>query len=160
MILLDTTDRLTAHLEKMMSQSPEAGIEKMAPEKAYRKGIEDSLTLIRTHIEQCSKATETKNATMAHPTEEKQPQLSQMPPAQVIKLDLNDPKKIEESGFGLTDLIEAAFHFENRLIELLADDNTIPYDAYESLDSRQLGKIIHHCAKKILQLPSTNSGES
>ena len=160
MIVLDTIDSLVAHLEKMITQRPPSGIEKMDPKKAYKKGLEESLTLFRTHLEQSKKVAEPENAPMSHSIKEKQPQLYQMSPDQVIRLSLNDLEKIEESGFGLPNLIEAAFHFENRLLELLADDNTIPYDSYESLDSGQLGKIIHHCAEKILQLPSTNSEES
>jgi len=77
--------------------------------------------------------------------------LHEMTATQVV-LD-NNEKRIDE--YSHTELIEAAFIFENRLMELLGDTNPITYEAYAELSHTQLTKIIKNCAEQICKIENT-----
>lgn len=70
--------------------------------------------------------------------------LHQMPAHTVAETDL--------ARFTREDLVEAAFGFENALMELLGDDNTMPMEIYQHLAPVQLEDIIQSAVEKICRI--------
>ncbi|WDP92231.1 MAG: hypothetical protein HUN04_21905 [Desulfobacter sp.] len=54
-----------------------------------------------------------------------------------------------------TELAEAAFTFENELMALLGDDNTMPMEAYSGMDESGLIKVIGAAVDNICRLRSS-----
>lgn len=74
--------------------------------------------------------------------------LHEMTAAQVISD--NNTKEIKD--FSHSELMDAAFMFENQLMALLGDKNPIPYEAYTELSPTQLTDIIKNCAQQICKI--------
>ena len=74
--------------------------------------------------------------------------LHQLPAEDVAGLDLaglSDVSTLPAQGLAphsTTDLVEAAFTFENELMALLGDENSMPYEVYERMDDAQLLPVI------------------
>lgn len=81
--------------------------------------------------------------------------LHKMTAAQVTALNIsrNSEKSIKE--YSHDELREAAFTFENQLMQLLEDINPISYEAYSELSSTQLTGIIINCTEQICKIQNT-----
>ncbi len=81
--------------------------------------------------------------------------LHEMTAAQVATLNIsgNSEKGIED--FSHTELMEAAFIFENQLMQLLEDINPISYETYSELSHTQLTDIIKNCTEQICKIGNT-----
>lgn len=79
-------------------------------------------------------------------------QLHNMTAAQVTSLSFPDNKEKEIEDYSHTELMEAAFVFENQLMELLGDINPVSYEAYSVLPPAQLADIIKNCAEQICKI--------
>ena len=78
--------------------------------------------------------------------------LHEMTAEQVVTLNMSDNNTKEIKDYSHTELMDAAFMFENRLMELLGDINPILYEAYAELSHTQLTDIIKNCAEQICKI--------
>jgi hypothetical protein len=149
---INSFEQLEAQLEKRICGSDvpkELGTD---PFCAYKKGMQDALELVLRFKAHC------RSAKADHPAESSEKpaasalKLHQVPPENVVQLDLADPATRSKQKISHADMVEAAFHFENQLLGLLGDANTIPFDAYEGLAPETLAGIISQCAGKICRL--------
>lgn len=115
--------------------TPGAGNERAA----YARGLADALSLVRSLTPDTGTASPS-----ASQERNAAPKPHQMPPADVMGLDM--------AAVETDDLVEAAFTFETMLLDLLEDDNTLPYEVYTGLSRDQLSGIITKSAQKICQL--------
>lgn len=79
-------------------------------------------------------------------------QLHNMRAAQVASLNISDNKEKRIEEYSHTELMEAAFVFENQLMELLGDINPVSYETYADLPPAQLADIIKNCAEQICKI--------
>ena len=78
--------------------------------------------------------------------------LHQMTAAQVALLNISDNNEKGIKDYSRSELIEAAFMFENQLMELLGDINPALYEAYVELSHTQLTDIITNCVEQIYKI--------
>ncbi len=144
-------EQLEQQLKAMITKDNRSSVLDTDPLTAYQKGISDALELVRQFKKHSGPAGSGPETT-SPVTLNDDPKLYQCSPERVAQMDLADPDIRKNENITNADLTEAAFHFENQLLELLGDDNTIPYDAYEGLDPVKLAAIIHNCVEKICRL--------
>ncbi len=163
MILVDTNKRLEKHFENIYENCKNALQNELTKEnkiakKAYTKGIEDALTLVKLH------KTQSKNpgGTGSMPDESTQEQpaskkLYQMTWEEISETGLDNFNKNAIGQYSKEDLTEAAFKFESELIEYLGDINDVSFDAYTSLPPEKLVKIIMNSIADICRLKKNDS---
>jgi Asp-tRNA(Asn)/Glu-tRNA(Gln) amidotransferase B subunit len=157
-ILVDTLDRLKNHLTTIYQASKTRETESEATKaktehSEYTRGIKDALELISLHIKQ-SQNTESPTPLQPKKKEPKHQKLYEMHAQDIVTLTRNSQKSEIFKALPKDDLIETAFKFENELMQLLGDENTIPFDTYTDLSMDQLVKIIKNCTEKITQIIS------
>ncbi len=89
----------------------------------------------------------------AAPSPEK---LHQMTAAQVVSLFISDNCEKKKEDHSHTELMEAAFMFENQLMELLGDINPISFESYATLSQTRLSDIVKSCTEQIYQIERTD----
>ncbi len=144
-------EQLEQQLKAMIPKNNSSFVLDTDPLAAYQKGISDALELVHQFKKQYGPAGNGSETT-SPVTLNDDPKLYQCSPERVAQIDLADPDIRKNENITDADLTEAAFHFENQLLELLEDANTIPYDAYEGLDPVKLAGIIQNSVEKICQL--------
>ncbi len=155
-ILVDTLGRLNNHLTTIYQESKTRETEsetnnKKAEYRDYARGIKDALDLISLHIKQ-SQNEGNPAPTHSQKEEPKHPRLYEMHARDIVSLTRSSQKSVIFKTLPKEDLIESAFKFENELMQLLGDENTIPFDSYTDLSIEQLTKITKNCAEKITQI--------
>ncbi len=157
-ILVDTLDRLENHLATIYKESKtresESKTAKKKPEYGeYTRGIKDALGLISLHIKQSQN---NDNPVPLQPKKKKSEsqKLYQMHAQDIVTLTRNPQKSDIFKTITKEDLVETAFKFENELMQILGDENSIPFDLYTDLSIEQLEKIIKNCTEKIIQINS------
>lgn len=80
--------------------------------------------------------------------------LHKMTAAQVASLNISNDSEKGVEDYSHTELIEAAFMFENQLMELLGDINPSLYETYSVLSPTQLANIIKNCTEQICKIES------
>ncbi len=80
--------------------------------------------------------------------------LHQLDAGTVRSLDLSDMENLDLPPHTREDLAEAAFTFENELMALLGDENTMPWESYSDLPTDQLLQIIKSSVENICRIQS------
>ncbi len=155
-ILVDTPARLKNHLAAIYQESKTRETESETTKertkyREYASGIKDALDLISLHITQ-SQNTENPTPIPSKNKEYEPKKLYQMFAQDIVNLTRNSQKSDIFKTLPKKDLIETAFKFENELMQILGDENTIPFDSYADLSMEQLVKIIKNCTEKITRL--------
>ncbi len=110
--------------------------------EGYLKGIKDTTDLIKNHIISNISSYNLRLDSI----ENKPRKLFQLEPEEILKLDL---KNQSPKNYTVDEFAETAFNLENQLLELLGDVNSMPFDSYTALSSKQLVKIIINSAEGI-----------
>ncbi len=158
MVLVNTDELLEKHLIGMYEQSlndvKSASTQQEAEKRvAYAQGIDDVLKIVALHKEQSkeqillSKGNETR-----HPDNTGPLKPHQMSAHEISISGLFNSKADALGHSSEKDLAEAAFKFENELIETLGDVNTIPFDSYTTLSKKELIRIIKKSVEDICRL--------
>ena len=81
--------------------------------------------------------------------------LHEMTAAQVVSLNISGDSEKGLEDYDHEELMEAAFMFENQLMVLLGDENSISYELYSDLSHRQLADIIENCTEQICKIENS-----
>ncbi len=73
----------------------------------------------------------------------------------VSRMDLTDLSAPGLPPHTREELVQAAFTFENELMALLGDDNTMPMDAYSTMEEDQLKAVIRTAVGSICRIRSS-----
>ena len=146
---LDTVQTIEQCLKQMLQKAagPDPG-RLSGPEAAYARGLEDALELVCRHRQQSSAPPETKQT-------RESARLCRMSPEQVAALDLDAAARGNPEQFSRSELVEAAFRFENDLMACLGDENCMDWDVYAGLSTGQLLNIIR---RSVLDICRHNKG--
>lgn len=82
------------------------------------------------------------------------PQKLHLLPAEEVSV-MNLKESLDQGAISGADLAEAAFTFENELMAVLGDDNTMPADAYAGMDDKTLIKVIRSAVDNICRFRSS-----
>ncbi len=80
--------------------------------------------------------------------------LHQLSAETVNSMDLDDLDNQDLSQHTKKDLTEAAFTFENELMAVLGDENTMPWESYSDLPEDKLLRIIQSSVENICRIQS------
>ena len=155
-IVFDTIEELEAYLRSIYNECEaayqiESTKEGKISKKAYAKGIKDALDLINLHMDQ-QQLIEDFSEIEPEPDYTEAKKLYQMTSEEVISLGIDNIFQAAIENNTEEDLAEAAFKFENELIALLGDENTIPFDSYAVLSTDKLIGIIEKSISDISRL--------
>ncbi len=154
-IVFDTIEELEAHLRHIYKEC-EVACQKEPAEKdriskkAYARGIKDALDLIQLYIDQQQSEAFSEGEEDIEYHELKK--LYQMTSEEVASLGIHNIFQTAIEDNTEDELAEAAFKFENELIALLGDANTIPFDSYTILSTDKLISIIEKSISDISRL--------
>ena len=128
-------------------------LSKEAAARAYAEGFKKALEIVDTHTEEFNSIREVpENVRDAGSAESAAPRLFELSADQVAGLNLDKLDAGARGFYSVDELTEAAFRFENDLMAILGDDNTIPIDAYENLEKEKLIDILCAAVDKIQQI--------
>ncbi|MBU1195498.1 MAG: hypothetical protein KKE62_19585 [Proteobacteria bacterium] len=142
---LDTDKKLEDHLRQMCRKAADAGAKGLSEEKkAYVKGLEDALRLVSLHRRQCMDSADdaARQARGESLDATGSVKLFQMSPEQVFKLNLDENDEDCLKQCSMEELVEAAFRFENELMAILGDENSIDWDVYADLLPKELIRVV------------------
>lgn len=145
-------------LEDTLTQNYQQSLvdaEKTPEKKGYAQGLKQALNIVDSMKKELG-ISGPPHISSNQTKESGVPKLHRLSAEQVCALNLHTPDQEKERIDTTNELIEAAFRFENELLATLGDDNTVPIEAYETLDAQKLTHIIVTATEKIVQLQQGN----
>lgn len=148
-------DALISELKRWLKESKNKAEQADDPEEkrireAYSNGFEAAFDLVLSHYRQERLNSQHTGKDPALPAE--RPKLYDLKAPQVSRnWNEVEEKEIIEMYTRL-ELTEAAFRFENELMGMLGDDNSMEYEAYDGLNNDQLVRIIRTSVTEICRL--------
>ena len=141
-------------LEDALTDNYQQGLleaEKNPEKKGYAQGLKQALETVRSIKTECEMSAPSPVSSDQAKAPDN-PKLYCLSADQVCALHLNTFDEEKSKDYSLDELVEAAFRFENELLATLGDPNTVPIDAYETLNEQKLLNIIVTAAEKIVQM--------
>lgn len=144
--LRELEERLAALCREAETATATAGDTQKEVQSAYARGLGHALNLVQ---EFCRRE---KDRTASSEKAQAEPKVYELAPDVAARLNLPALVSKNPAAYSPADLVEAAFRFENMLMAILEDDNTLPWDAYQGLAPAQLAGIIQNSAEEICRI--------